>query len=127
MVVFHGSPFQRGYGIGSFFQSLARKALPFLQKGAKSLGRAALNTGVNVAQDVLAGNSLKNSARSRLQQSANTLREHALNQIAAQTGRGAKTLKHKPLEAKLTSSIASKVKRPKNTLSKKKNYSKGCI
>ena len=55
MVVFHGAPFQRGYGIGSFFRSLARKAIPFFQQGVKSLGRAALDTGVNIAQDVLRG------------------------------------------------------------------------
>ena len=45
MMVFHGGRFQRGYGqvgygLGSFFQSLARKAMPFLQSGAKSLGES---------------------------------------------------------------------------------------
>ena len=59
MLVFHGGQIQRGYGLGSFFSSLARRALPFLKQGAKALGRAALKTGINVAQDVLAGKNVK--------------------------------------------------------------------
>ena len=36
MTVFHGAPFQRGYGIGSFFTSAGRVALPWVQKGLKT-------------------------------------------------------------------------------------------
>ena len=56
---FHGARFQRGYGLGSIFRGLFRWAVPHLKQGAKMLGKKALQTGVNVAQDVLAGENLK--------------------------------------------------------------------
>ena len=51
---FHGAWFQQGYGLGSIFRGLFRWAVPHLQQGAKALGKKALQSGVNVAQDVLA-------------------------------------------------------------------------
>ena len=51
---FHGARFQRGYGLGSIFKGLFRWAMPHLQQGARVLGEKALQTGVDVAQDVLA-------------------------------------------------------------------------
>ena len=122
MMVFHGGRFQRGYGqvgygLGSFFQSLARKAMPFLQSGAKSLGKAALDTGINVAKDVLAGNNLKDSARTRLQQTAQTVKQQALDHIKSQVGSGGtrkrKSLKRKRSQKKITLPQASRAKRPK--------------
>ena len=56
---FHGSRFQRGYGLGSIFKGLFCWALPHIQQGAKVLGKRALQTGVNDAQDVLAGENVK--------------------------------------------------------------------
>ena len=56
---FYGARFQRGYGLGSIFRGLFRWAVPHLKQGAKMLGKKALQTGVNVAQDVLAGENLK--------------------------------------------------------------------
>ena len=50
---FHGARFQWGYGLGSIFRGLFRWAMPHLQQGAKGIGKKALQTGVNVAQDVL--------------------------------------------------------------------------
>ena len=113
MVVFHGAPFQRGYGIGSFFKSLTRRALPFLKQGVKNLGRAALQTGVNIAGDVLTGNSLKDSARSRARQTAQTLKEQAMKQVKSQLGSGQKPLKRKTAKKRASSSLAGKEKRAK--------------
>ena len=56
---FHGARYRRGYGLGSIFKGLFRWAVPHLKQGAKMLGKKALQTGVNVAQDVLAGENLK--------------------------------------------------------------------
>ena len=56
---FHCARFQRGYGLGSIFRGLFRWAVPHLKQGAKMLGKKALQTGVNVAQDVLVGENLK--------------------------------------------------------------------
>ena len=40
--VFAGSLYQRRHGIGSFFGGLFRKILPFLNKGARVVGKEAL-------------------------------------------------------------------------------------
>jgi len=119
MNVFHGGQIQRGYGLGSFFSSLARRALPFLKQGARTLGRAVLKTGVNVAQDVLAGKNLKQSARSRIGQSAQSLKEQALNQLTGQRGSGQKSLKRKKPQRSVSSRQTSKVKRAKPAKQKK--------
>ena len=65
---FHGARFQRGYGLGSIFRGLFRWAVPHLQQGAKMLGKKALQTGVSVAQDVLAGENLKTATKKRVKQ-----------------------------------------------------------
>jgi len=50
--VFVGSPYQRGHGIGSFLDRLFKKILPFLNKGARAIGKEALRAGINVIEDV---------------------------------------------------------------------------
>ena len=62
---FHGARFQRGYGLGSIFKGLFRWAMPHLQQGAKMLGKRALQTGVDIAQDVLAGENVKTATKKR--------------------------------------------------------------
>ena len=49
--VFVGSLYQRGHGIGSFL-GLFRKILSFLNKGARTVGKEALRSGINVIEDV---------------------------------------------------------------------------
>ena len=65
---FHGARSQRGYGLGSIFKGLFRFAIPHLKQGAKALGKKkkALQTGVNVAQDMLAGENLKTATSKRV-------------------------------------------------------------
>lgn len=125
MVVFRGGRFQRGsghqigYGLGSFFQSLARRALPFLQRGVKTVGKAAMNTGMNIAQDVLAGENLKTAAKKRARQTAKKLTDKAINKITSQTGNGSKrrtktkTTKRKRSQKSISSSSTFKAKRAK--------------
>ena len=59
---FRGSRFQQGYGLGSIFKGLFRWAMPYLQQGAKILGKKALQTEAQVAQDVLDGHDVKTAA-----------------------------------------------------------------
>ena len=68
LLAFHVARFQRGYGLGSIFKGLFRWALPHLQQGAKVLGKKALQTGVQVAQDVLAGENVKTATKKRAKQ-----------------------------------------------------------
>lgn len=53
--VFMGGRSQRGRGIGSFFSGLGRTILPWLKTGGKALLREGIGTGLQVAQDALAG------------------------------------------------------------------------
>ena len=50
-----GTRYQRGHGLGSIFGTLFKVAVPLLKKGAKTLGRKASKTSLNIAEDVVAG------------------------------------------------------------------------
>jgi len=95
--VFHGGRFQKGYGLGSFFKSLARSAIPLIQRGAKTIGKTALSTGMNIARDVMAGDNLSTSAKSQLKAAAGQLKRKALSQI----GSGGKRRKKTPIKGGL--------------------------
>ncbi|KAL9973271.1 hypothetical protein ACROYT_G019701 [Oculina patagonica] len=88
---FHGARFQRGYGLGSIFKGLFRWAVPHLQQGAKMLGKKALQTGLNVAQDVLAVDNLNKAVA---KQAKKVLAQPSQN--APQSGAGRKGTKRKP-------------------------------
>ena len=48
-----GSPYvQRGHGIGSFLAGLFRSLKPLSIRGARALGREALNTGAQILADI---------------------------------------------------------------------------
>jgi len=87
---FHGLPYQRGGGLGSFFRSLFRVAVPVLKQAAqttaKRVGRQAVSAIGNIAADVTTGKALKDSLISRGREAAsNVLRESA---DALQSGSG---------------------------------------
>ncbi|GFU57489.1 uncharacterized protein F54H12.2 [Trichonephila clavipes] len=58
---YQGQSFQKGYGIGGWFKRLFRSALPFLSRGAKSVGKEVLRTGAQIANDLLEGRNLQES------------------------------------------------------------------
>jgi hypothetical protein len=70
--------YQRVHGLGSIFGGLFKAAVPFLKKGAKTLGREALKTGLNIAEDVVAGKNLKQAAKSRLKSTGQNLLQKAI-------------------------------------------------
>ena len=95
MPVFRGSSWQRGYrqtgyGLSGLFRSLGKIAKPMIKSGAKALGNIALNSGVNLLGDVLAGKSIKQAAKARALEGANAAKMQAIQraQRYAQTGRG---------------------------------------
>lgn len=67
----HGSgfaaalPYQRGSGLGSLFKGIFRAILPVAKSVGKNVGRQALQTGTEIAADVLAGKSIKDAAQER--------------------------------------------------------------
>ena len=84
---FRGSRFQQGYGLGSIFKGLFRWAMPHLQQGAKVLGKKALQTGVQVAQDVLEGNNVNTALAKRSRE--------AIGGLVPQAGSGRTSTKRK--------------------------------
>ena len=85
---FHGARFQRGYGLGSIFRGLFRWAVSHLQEGAKMLGKKVFQTGVDVAQDVLAGENVKTATKKRAKQALGLP-----SQDSTQSGAGKKRYK----------------------------------
>ena len=102
---FHGARFQRGYGLGSIFKGLFRWALPHLQQGAKVLGKKALQTGVQVAQDVLAGENVKTATKKRVKQALGLP-----SQNSSQSGGGRKAIKIKTPGTKISSPPGKRAK-----------------
>ena len=84
---FHGSRFQQGYGLGSIFKGVFRWAIPHLQQGAKLLGKKALQTGVQVAQDVLEGDDVNTALAKRSRE--------VIGGLVPQAGSGRKYTKKK--------------------------------
>jgi hypothetical protein len=62
--VLAGRRYQRGHGLGSIFGGLFKAAMPLLKKGAKTIGREALKTGLNIVGDVVQGRNIKQAAES---------------------------------------------------------------
>ena len=105
---FHGARFQRGYGLGSIFKGLFRWAMPHLQRGAKVIGRKALQTGVNVAQDVLCGDNIKTAISKQAKQAIGNMTSQKSQQ--AQSGAGQKGTKRKAQGSKISSPPGKKAK-----------------
>ena len=55
MTGFKGFPYHRGAGLGSFFRSLFRMAVPLIRSAASNVGKQALATGAHVASDMVQG------------------------------------------------------------------------
>ena len=105
---FHGARFQRCYGLGSIFKDLFRWAMPHLQQGAKMIGKKALQTGVNVAQDILDGDNLKTAIRKQAKQAIANMTSQKSRQ--AQSVVGQKGTKRKAQGSKISSPPGKKAK-----------------
>ena len=69
--VFKGSFHQKGYGLGS---TIFKNVLPFLKKGLATVGKRALNVGVNALSDMAENNtSVKDAFKNQLHQEYRTL------------------------------------------------------
>lgn len=88
MPYYQGMHLQKGYGIGGFFGKLFRTVLPFLKSGAKAVGKEALKTGTMIANDVLSGENLNTSAKTRAKQAGKVLARKALNKASDMIGHG---------------------------------------
>ena len=71
------APFQRGYGLGSIFGSIAKLIMPLMKSGVKAIGKQALKGGLGFASDVLAGKDAKQAAVDRAQAAGSILLRQA--------------------------------------------------
>ena len=71
MPVFYGARMQRGHGIGSVISGLLRSIFPVLKRVAPVISKKALQTGIDIESEVAAGQSLKESAKSRVTDALN--------------------------------------------------------
>lgn len=92
---YSGMKFQKGYGLGGFFRRLFRSAVPFLKKGAKTVGEEVLRSGARVASDVLGGKDFKTAASERSKESGKSLANRALNKLHNMIGKGSYKRKRK--------------------------------
>jgi len=76
--VFYGGKNYRGGGIGNLLAGLGRIALPLLKTGGKALLKESVNSGVNVIKDVLSGQSVASSLKTRSKEAGKRLFERAL-------------------------------------------------
>lgn len=82
--VFRGTPYQRGYGIGSVFK---RYAIPI----AQYLGRKLLKAGLSVGTDFLQNQNLKDSIKTQAKSLASSVATdglHRLKSLSEQKGFG---------------------------------------
>ena len=66
-------PRQYGNGIGNFLRPLGRMLTPLIKKGAKTVGRNLLSTGVDIVKDLIDGQSLKESAGMRFKETGRNM------------------------------------------------------
>ena len=64
--IFVGASGQRGHGLGSMLSGFFRSAFPMIKRGLAAFGKHALKTGLEIANDVVAGDSFKESTKRRV-------------------------------------------------------------
>ena len=58
-----------------------KAAMHLFRKGAKTLGREALETGLDIARDVVQGRNIKQAAKSRLKSTGHSLLQKAMDTV----------------------------------------------
>ena len=93
---FSGIPYQRGYGLGSFFKGIFRTILPVAKSALKTVGKQALSTGAQIASDVAAGEDFKQSAKKRGRAAVANLTGKAVRKLQQGRGVGVRPTKGQP-------------------------------
>ena len=142
MPVFRGSPWQAGYGLqtgyglGGLFRSMSRAVVPLVKKGVKAvaplakrganiLGNIALQSGSDFLGNLFAGKNVKEAAKARTMEAANTAKRKAISKLRGQTGSGrrrnrSKSVKRAGKKRKTSVSTARRSQSRKRTARKKR-------
>ena len=77
--VFRGVAFQRGYGLGNFFQRFFSWVIPHLKQHAlpiaKEIGKEVVSNVANIANDAIEGRDIKESAKRNIKTSLEKLQK----------------------------------------------------
>ena len=120
--VYIGSHNQHGHGIGSFLGGLFRRVLPWLQRGARAVGKDAVRAGMNVPSDVLSKDmNFEDSLRTRARESGKNLKHKAGETIdTLMHGSGYKMGKITRVPHSMLDRVTSRISRIKATRRKKR-------
>ena len=80
---FKGAARQRGYDIGSIFKWLTRTFAPVVKKGLLNLGKQALQSGVQVLDNVSRGENLKVVIKRRAVEGAKKMSKKSISRAPA--------------------------------------------
>lgn len=129
--VYIGSPNQRGHGIGSFLGGLFRRIIPLLKQGARTVGKEALRSGINMASDVVnSGVQPREAFETRLRESGQNLKRKAEEKInSLMKGSGYKGSKINKLMHSVAESASrrSSVRRKRKPVKSRKRSSSGGV
>jgi len=120
--VYQGSQGQRGHGLGSMLSGLFRSAMPMIKRGLSFFGKHALKTGLDVANDVVAGSTFRDSASRRVPEGINRFVSSA--GFTNQSGSGRRGRKRKRASRSTVNKLRIKKKK---TSKKNKNKRKKII
>lgn len=120
-VIYKGSPYQRGHGIGSFLGGLFRSVLPLLSSGVRVVGKEALNAGVGLLSDMVQARPMEASIKNRLKQVSTNLKRKADDKIDRFNMTGSGYITKRKRLASFIPPLTAKVKATKKLGRKPKN------
>ncbi|GFX20284.1 uncharacterized protein TNCV_1438431 [Trichonephila clavipes] len=109
-------PFERGRVIAVLWhrrlvqKTVFRTALPFLTRGAKSVGKEVLKTGTQIVNDLLEGQNLEDAAKHRTKETGRKLAREAIKKADDMLGQGKKYKRKKRFSKHIIPSKARKAK-----------------
>lgn len=83
---YKGISLQRGSGLGGIFKSMYRMVLPLFKSGARALGKQALKSGIDIANDYVQGKDLKTASEQRAREAAKILTDKASTKVKTMIG-----------------------------------------
>ncbi|GFW51077.1 uncharacterized protein TNCV_3593591 [Trichonephila clavipes] len=91
-------------------KTVFRTALPFLTRGAKSVGKEVLKTGTQIVNDLLEGQNLEDAAKHRTKETGRKLAREAIKKADDMLGQGKKYKRKKRFSKHIIPSKARKAK-----------------
>ena len=79
-------PQQSGDGIGNFLKSAGKFLTPLLKRGARTIGKNVLSTGVGIVGDLMEGKNFKDSAKTRFTETGKNVMGSLLSEFSGSKG-----------------------------------------